>query len=74
MREVTPITEQFQHFVRDLQESFWADPLFRPPGTNRVTTGSLLLSLSTWLPCENRVRYNDLVNSQSRVFLCNVAC
>ena len=25
MRNVTPITEQFQHFVRDLQESFWGD-------------------------------------------------
>ena len=25
MRKVTPITEQFQHFVRDLQESFWGD-------------------------------------------------
>ena len=23
MRKVTPITEQFQHFVEDLQESFW---------------------------------------------------
>ena len=25
MRKVTPITEQFQHFVEDLQESFWGD-------------------------------------------------
>jgi len=25
MRKVTPITEQFQHFVRDLKESFWGD-------------------------------------------------
>lgn len=25
MRKVTPITEQFQHFVRGLQESFWGD-------------------------------------------------
>jgi putative transposase len=25
MRKVTPITEQFQHFARDLQESFWGD-------------------------------------------------
>lgn len=25
MGKVTPITEQFQHFVRDLQESFWGD-------------------------------------------------
>ena len=25
MRKVTEITEQFQHFVRDLQESFWGD-------------------------------------------------
>jgi putative transposase len=25
MRKVTPITEQFQHFVRDLKETFWGD-------------------------------------------------
>jgi len=25
MGKVTPITEQFQHFVRDLKESFWGD-------------------------------------------------
>lgn len=25
MAKVTPITEQFQHFVRDLKESFWGD-------------------------------------------------
>ena len=25
MANVTPITEQFQHFVRDLKESFWGD-------------------------------------------------
>ena len=25
MAKVTPITEQFQHFVRDLQETFWGD-------------------------------------------------
>lgn len=25
MGKLTPITEQFQHFVRDLQESFWGD-------------------------------------------------
>jgi len=25
MGNVTPITEQFQHFVKDLQESFWGD-------------------------------------------------
>ncbi len=25
MRKVAEITEQFQHFVRDLQESFWGD-------------------------------------------------
>jgi putative transposase len=25
MRKVTPITEQFQHFVADLKESFWGD-------------------------------------------------
>ena len=25
MRKVTPITEQFQHFVEDLKESFWGD-------------------------------------------------
>jgi putative transposase len=25
MAKVTPITEQFQHFVRDLRESFWGD-------------------------------------------------
>jgi putative transposase len=25
MAKVTPITEQFQHFVKDLQESFWGD-------------------------------------------------
>ena len=25
MRKVTPITEQFQHFVQDLKESFWGD-------------------------------------------------
>ena len=25
MGKATPITEQFQHFVRDLQESFWGD-------------------------------------------------
>jgi hypothetical protein len=25
MRKVTPITEQFQHFVQDLQESFWGE-------------------------------------------------
>ena len=25
MRKVTPITEQFQHFVENLQESFWGD-------------------------------------------------
>ena len=25
MRKVTPITEQFQHFVSDLKESFWGD-------------------------------------------------
>jgi len=26
MANVTPITEQFQHFVREVQESFWGDP------------------------------------------------
>ena len=25
MGKVTPITEQFQHFVKDLKESFWGD-------------------------------------------------
>ncbi len=25
MRRVTPITEQFEHFVRDLKETFWGD-------------------------------------------------
>ena len=25
MRKVTPITEHFQHFVREMQESFWGD-------------------------------------------------
>ena len=25
MAKVTPITEQFQHFVRELKESFWGD-------------------------------------------------
>ncbi len=25
MAKVTPITEQFQHFVGDLKESFWGD-------------------------------------------------
>lgn len=25
MRKVTPITEQFQHFVQDLKETFWGD-------------------------------------------------
>ena len=25
MRKVTPITEQFQHFVQDVKESFWGD-------------------------------------------------
>lgn len=25
MAKVTPITEQFQHFIRDLKESFWGD-------------------------------------------------
>lgn len=25
MRNVTPMTEQFQHFVREVQESFWGD-------------------------------------------------
>ncbi|HET7216009.1 MAG TPA: transposase [Terriglobia bacterium] len=25
MGKVTPITEQFQHFVRDLKESFWGE-------------------------------------------------
>ncbi len=25
MRKVTLITEQFQHFVRDLKETFWGD-------------------------------------------------
>jgi hypothetical protein len=25
MAKVTPITDQFQHFVRDLKESFWGD-------------------------------------------------
>ena len=25
MRKVTPITEQFQHFVRELKDSFWGD-------------------------------------------------
>ena len=25
MAKVTPITEHFQHFVKDLQESFWGD-------------------------------------------------
>ena len=25
MGKVTPITEQFQHFVQDLKESFWGD-------------------------------------------------
>jgi putative transposase len=25
MKNVTPITEQFQHFVKDLRESFWGD-------------------------------------------------
>ena len=25
MAKVTPITEQYQHFVRDLKESFWGD-------------------------------------------------
>ena len=25
MGKVTPITEQFQHFVRDLKETFWGD-------------------------------------------------
>lgn len=25
MKKVTPITEQFQHFVADLRESFWGD-------------------------------------------------
>ena len=25
MGKVAPITEQFQHFVRDLKESFWGD-------------------------------------------------
>jgi hypothetical protein len=25
MGNVTPITEQFQHFVKNLQESFWGD-------------------------------------------------
>jgi hypothetical protein len=24
-RKVTPITEQFQHFVADVKESFWGD-------------------------------------------------
>ena len=25
MGNVTPITEQFQHFVKDLKESFWGE-------------------------------------------------
>jgi len=25
MAKVTPITEHFQHFVQELQESFWGD-------------------------------------------------
>jgi len=25
MAKVTPISEQYQHFVQDLQESFWGD-------------------------------------------------
>lgn len=25
MRNATPITEQFQHFVEDLKEDFWGD-------------------------------------------------
>ena len=25
MRNVTPMTEQFQHFVREVKESFWGD-------------------------------------------------
>ena len=25
MAKVTPITEQFQHFVSELKESFWGD-------------------------------------------------
>jgi hypothetical protein len=25
MRKVAPITEQFQHFVQEMQESFWGD-------------------------------------------------
>ena len=25
MAKVTPITEQFQHFVRDMKEGFWGD-------------------------------------------------
>ena len=24
-KKVTPITEQYQHFVRELKESFWGD-------------------------------------------------
>lgn len=24
-KKLTPVTEQYQHFVRDLKESFWGD-------------------------------------------------
>ena len=68
MRKVTPITEQFQHFVEDLQESFWGDLCGRTRlAWKKFFEAESLRERDRLVPVRTAIRPMTMVGISSRV-------